>query len=324
VYTRAVSVPVVLAFVLAIVFQPLTDWLVKRGLSQGRAAALALIGMVLVMAGVGALIAGTLVANWDEISDDLSTAASEVDELLESTPLNDQLGSEAKDSADSAGSAVATGAGSGVASAVNSVAGVVAGLFFGLWVAYYVLQGGYEKGSESDSAVSAGRAKWNELAEYARTSIRGYYTSQTVLGVFDGVLIALPMALLGIPGAVSVGVVTLVGSYIPYVGAFVAGALAVLLALAEGGTSMALIMLAVVLVVQNTLENIVQPRITAKYVTLSPLAILLATALGGLLAGVVGLILAIPLTAVAAKAIRIARRTDNAAPTAEKSDTSSS
>jgi predicted PurR-regulated permease PerM len=280
--------------------------------------------MVLVLVGVSALIAATVVANWDEISNDLSTAASEVDELLENTSLNDQLGSEAKDSADSSGSTLATGVGASVTSAFNSVAGVIAGAFFGLWVAYYVLQGGYVEDNTSNGDGGARSTKWTELREYARTSIRGYYTSQTVLGVFDGVLIAIPMALLGIPGALTVGVVTLIGSYIPYVGAFVAGALAVLLALAEGGTTMALIMLAVVLLVQNTLENIVQPKITAKYVNLSPLAVLLATALGGLLAGLVGLILAVPLTAVAAKAIKIARRSDDATPHAEKSATSSS
>ena len=85
------------------------------------------LGMLLVVAGIIALVAATLVANWDEISNDLSEAVSEVDSFLETTPLNDQLASETKDSADSSGSTLATGVGSGVASAFNSFAGVVAG-----------------------------------------------------------------------------------------------------------------------------------------------------------------------------------------------------
>jgi len=319
VYTRSVSVPIVLAVVLAIVFTPLADWFVGRGLSRGVAAALTLLGMLLVVIGIGALVAATLVANWDEISADLSEAAGEVDTFLESTPLDDRLASDTKDDADESGQTLAAGVGAGVASAFNSVAGVAAGLFFGLWVAFYILQGGYVEES-SDGPAGATQSKSEELVEYARESIRGYYTGQTVLGVFDGVLIALPMALLGIPGALSVGVVTLFGSYIPYIGAFVAGALAVLLALAEGGTSMALIMLVVVLLVQNTLENIVQPRITAKYVRLSPLAILLATAVGGVVAGLIGLILAVPLTAVGFKAVEIARRSNAVATPAAAAD----
>jgi predicted PurR-regulated permease PerM len=323
VYTRSVSVPILLAIVLAVVFQPVTDWLVDRGMSRGLAAAAALIGMLLVVCGIVALVAATLVANWDEISADLSDAVTEIEGFLENTPLNDRLASETQDSADASGSTLATGVGSPVTSAFNSVAGVIAGLFFGLWVAYYVLQGGYvEESSDAEKSVTGSRAKMRELLEFARTSIRGYYTGQTVIGLFDAVFIALPMALLGIPGAVSVGVVTLVGSYIPYIGAFVAGALAVLLALAEGGVSMALIMLVIVLLVQNTLENIVQPRITAKYVNLSPLAILLATALGGVLAGLVGLILAVPFTAVVFEAVKIARRPDEITAPAVVAETS--
>jgi predicted PurR-regulated permease PerM len=322
-YTRSVSVPILLAFVLAIVFQPFVDWLVKKGLSRGLAAAIVLIGLILVIIGVIALVAATVVANWDEISSDLSEAASEVDDLLSNTSLSDNLGTETKDSADSSGSTLATGAGSGVASAFNSAAGIVAGLFLGLWIAYYVLQGGYVEDESADEVATTGwKAKWTELVDYGRTSIRGYYTSQTVLGVFDGTLIGLSMVVLGVPGALSVAVVNVIGSYIPYIGAFVGGGLAVMLALAEGGTTLALIMLAIVLLVQNTLENIVQPRVTAKYVSLSPLAVLLATALGGVVAGLVGLVLAVPFTAVLFKAVDLARRTDEATPTPAADDSS--
>ena len=316
-FTRSVSIPVVIAFVLAVVFQPVTDWLVDRGWSRGLAAAVALLGMLLVVIGVIALVAAALVSNWDEISGDLSQAASQIDDWLANTPLSDSLASDTKDSAESSASAAAAGVGSGLASVFGSVAGAFAGLFLGLWVAFYVLQGGYVEEESADdsqgesgdgSNASGSKAKRRELAEYAETSIRGYYASQTALGVFDGVLIAIPMALMGIPGALAVAVVTLFGSYIPYIGAFVAGAFAVLLALADGGASSALIILVVVILVQNTMENIVQPKITSHYVTLSPLAVLLATTFGGVVGGLIGLILAVPFTAVAFQAVKIARR----------------
>lgn len=266
--------------------------------------------MVAVLIGIAALVAATVVANWGEISSDLSDAANKVDDMLSNTSFSSTLGSEANASGGSSGSTLLTGLGSGLASAFNSVAGVIAGLFFGLWVAFYVLQGNYVRDESKDPPSDGPPSKFTELAEYSTTSIRGYYTSQTVLGIFDGTLIALPMVLLGIPGALSVAVVNVVGSYIPYIGAFVGGGLAVLLALAEGGTSMALFMLVVVLLVQNTLENIIQPKITSKYVSLSPLAVLLATALGGVVAGLVGLIVAVPFAAVAVKAVHLARRQD--------------
>jgi len=318
VYTKSVSIPIVLAVVLAIVFQPAVDWLVKRGMSRASAAAVVLIGLILALVGIVTLVAATLVANWDEVSSELSDAASEIDSFLSKTSLSNTLGSQISDSVGSAGSTL-----TGVSSVATSTVGIVGGLFFGLWVAFYVLQGTYLEDDESKKfAKGSWRAKRRELAGYSRTSIRGYYTSQTILGAFDGVLIALPMVLLGIPGAVSVAIVNLFGSYIPYIGAFVGGALPVLLALAHGGTSQALIMLVVVLLVQNKLENIVQPKITARYVNLSPLAVLLATALGGVIAGIVGLILAVPLAAIAKEAVRIARRPDGVAASASPADPS--
>jgi predicted PurR-regulated permease PerM len=317
IYTKSVSIPIVLAVVLAIVFQPAVDWLANKGMSRAPAAAVVLIGLLVAIVGIAALVAGTLVANWDEISSDLSDAVSKIDDHLSNTSLSSTLGSQASDSAGSAGSTMMSGVGSGVSSVANSTIGVIGGLFFGLWVAFYVLQGTYLEDDESKKLPKGSwQAKRRELADYSRNSIRGYYTSQTVLGAFDGVLIALPMVLLGIPGAISVAIVNLVGSYIPYIGAFVGGGLAVLLALAHGGTSQAFIMLVVVILVQNTLENIIQPKITARYVSLSPLAVLLATALGGVIAGIVGLVLAVPLAAVGKEAVRIARRPDVVSTTA--------
>jgi predicted PurR-regulated permease PerM len=321
-YTRSVTVPIVLATVLAIVFQPVTEWFVARGAPRGLAAAGALFTMILVLIGVAALVAGTLVANWGQMSANLSDAATKVDDLLSNTPLSNNLGTQTKASADSAGPTLATGVGSGVTSAFNSIAGLLVGLFFGLWVTFYVLQGGYLK-ERSDADADKRPSKSVELAEYARTSIRGYFASLTLIGAVNGFLIALAMAVMGIPGAVAVGIVNLFGSYIPYVGALIGGALAVLLALAEGGTTAALIMLVVVVLVQNTLQNIIQPKITSHYVSLSPLAVLLVTALGGVLAGLVGVILAVPFAAIAWEAVRLTRRHEGAAAVAAADGNSS-
>lgn len=314
-FTRAVSIPVVLAFVLAIVFQPVTDWLAGHRWPRTLAAATALLGMLVVVIGVIALVAGTLVDDWDEISSGLSQAATTIDGWSSNTSLSDSSASDTKDSVESSASTFATGIASGLASVFGPVAGAVAGLFIGLWVAFYVLQGGYlERTGGENLPVSESRAKFRELAEYARTTIRGFYASQTALGVFDGVLIALAMVVMGIPGAVAVGVATLIGSYIPYIGAFIPGALAVLLALADGGVTSAVIILVVVLLVQNTMQNLVQPRITSHWVTLSPLAVLLATTFGGVVAGLIGLVLAVPFTAIAFEAVKIARRPSGSGP----------
>jgi predicted PurR-regulated permease PerM len=101
-----------------------------------------------------------------------------------------------------------------------------------------------------------------------------------------------------VPAAAAIAVVNVLGAYIPYLGAFIGGAFAVLMALGEGGIGLALIMLGITLAVNLLLENLLEPVLLGDSLNLHPLLILLATSLGGLIAGMIGLILAAPLTAI--------------------------
>ena len=103
----------------------------------------------------------------------------------------------------------------------------------------------------------------------------------------------------GVPGAQAIGVVNVIGAYIPYIGAFFAGAFSVLRALGEGGVGLALAAFALVMVAQLVLENLLEPKLLGSSLNLHPLTILLATTLGGMVAGMIGLILAAPVVAIA-------------------------
>jgi predicted PurR-regulated permease PerM len=99
-------------------------------------------------------------------------------------------------------------------------------------------------------------------------------------------------------------VVNFVGGYIPYIGAFLGGGLAVIIALGDSGLSAALTMLFVVLVANLLLENFVEPKVMGSSLHIHPMLVLVVTALGGLLGGIVGLILAVPTYAVMGSALR--------------------
>ena len=98
-------------------------------------------------------------------------------------------------------------------------------------------------------------------------------------------------------------VVNFVGGYIPYIGAFLGGGLAVIVALGDGGFPQAAIMLVIVLAANLALENFVEPKVMGQSLDIHPLIVLVATALGGLLGGIVGLILAVPAYVIARTAI---------------------
>ena len=98
-------------------------------------------------------------------------------------------------------------------------------------------------------------------------------------------------------------VVNFVGGYIPYIGAFLGGGLAVIVALGDGGLAKAAVMLIVVLASNLVLENFVEPKVMSRTLAIHPLVVLIVTALGGLLGGMVGLILAVPAYVIASNAI---------------------
>jgi predicted PurR-regulated permease PerM len=101
--------------------------------------------------------------------------------------------------------------------------------------------------------------------------------------------------------------VTFVGGYIPYIGAFIGGLLAVIVAIAENGLAAGLAMLLVVLVANLLVENMVDPHVTGRTLRIHPLVVLLVTTAGGVLGGLLGLMMAVPITLIAVRAVKYFR-----------------
>ena len=131
------------------------------------------------------------------------------------------------------------------------------------------------------------------------TSLRGYFRGVTLVAAFNGVVVGLAALLLDVPLAGTIAVVTFVTAYVPYIGAFVAGAFAVLVALGAQGTAVAVAMLVVVILANGLLQNIVQPFAMGSALHLNPLVVLVVTIGAGCLFGMLGLVLAAPLVSAA-------------------------
>ena len=140
-------------------------------------------------------------------------------------------------------------------------------------------------------------------------SFRSYAHGVTIIGLMNGVVIGLGALVLGVPLVLPIALVNFVTSYIPFYGAFVAGAFAVLVALGANGLSVALAMLAITLLTNNTLQNLLEPLVFGKTLRLHPLVVMLVTTAGTLLFGLLGATLAAPVTAVALRTIHLLRQT---------------
>jgi len=130
-------------------------------------------------------------------------------------------------------------------------------------------------------------------------ALRGYFVGVTAIAAFNAIVIGLGALVLDLPQVGSIMLVNFFAAYIPYLGAWSAGAYTVLIALGSKGPDVALVMGVIVLLANGALQQMIQPIAFGATLGIHPLAVLIVTIAGGALFGTIGLILAAPLTSAA-------------------------
>lgn len=299
--TREITAPLVLGAFLAIVFLPVADWLVGRGLRRALAALTVLLGLTALIVLVTWATGVALVDQADEVSANLDKAVQDIKGWLQNTPIDEELAQQIRETTADAGPMLNGGVASQFVSILDSALGFITGAILGTTVFYYLLKDGralfvrwLERADDDRS-----RSMYRDIGDRTVTNIQSYFRGRTAMALVNGGAIGLAAVVLGIPAAGAIAVVNIIGGYIPYLGAFIGGAFAVLMALGEGGIGLALLVLLITLVVNLLLENLLEPKLLGGSLDLHPLLILLSTALGGIIAGMIGLILAAPAVAIA-------------------------
>ena len=318
-----VAIPVLLGGFIAVVAKPAGDSLRRRGLHPAAAAGLVLGGLLLVVIAVVASMAHGLADQSDQISSSMDAAVA---------TLSDQLGidpsslAHAREAVADLGPVAGPGSLTDLVSGVGTVVGFVSGLLLALIVMYYLVKDGRQlRASVVVNAKPRYRHELDAFIGESCTTLRSYAHGRTVLSAIVTGVMGVTAALLGLPLIMSIMAITFIGGYIPYIGAFVAGAFTVLIALGDGGIGPALVVLAVSLLSNLALENFVEPKVMGKSLDIHPLTVLIVTALGGLVGGIVGLIVAVPLAIITGSAItrlrssgHLERAAAKARPAAEK------
>ena len=296
-----IAVPVLLGAFVAVVVKPIADAAVRRGMRPTLAAGAVLTGLLIVLVGVALGVVHGLISQATEISasmdDALATASDEFG--IDASTLT-----RVREAVTELGPVVGRGSLTRLVSGVGSIVGLVSGLLLGLIVLYYLVKDGTRIRRDVVSKVDVSyRADLDDFVSESCRTLRSYAHGRTVLSAIVTVVMGITAILLGLPLVPSIMAVTFVGGYIPYIGAFVAGAFTVLLALGDGGLPPAVIVLVVSLAANLLLENFVEPKVMGKSLDIHPLVVLIVTALGGLLAGIIGLIIAVPLAVIIGSAI---------------------
>ncbi|MEU7578471.1 AI-2E family transporter [Streptomyces sp. NPDC041068] len=289
--------PVLLAILGTALLGPLHRRLVAMKLNRSLAAGLTCVAVVAVVGGATYIVVSALIETGDQIIASLQQAAKSLSEHFGAAGTSlDDLASNAKDILSKYGGTAA----SGVISGLSVVGEMIAMAVLALLLVFFFLR-------DSDKAADvlkslAPRSTGDTVEAMGRRAfeaVEGFMRGTTFIALIDAICITVGLLILRVPGAWGLGALVFVGAYIPYLGAFLSGAVAILVALADRGFAIALWALGVVLAVQVLEGHILQPMIQSRTVQMHPAVVMLAITAGASVAGILGMLLAVPLTAAA-------------------------
>jgi predicted PurR-regulated permease PerM len=296
-----VVLPLLIAVLLSTLLSPLARRLERRGLRPSAAAGLTVIAALLVFAGMWALIIPAAVGQGDELAARVQQGLGEVTDVAAPLGIDSRDLDRAVDQAVEAARSHALPVAMLAAQWAGAIVLIVVLTFFfvrdgrRLWCWIMELFHPDRHAALDD----LGERTWQALSTY----IRGVFVVATI----DAVFIGAGLLLVGVPMALPLIVLTFIAAFFPILGATVAGAAAVLVALVSNGVLAAAVILAVILLVQQLEGNVFYPVVVGRRLRLHPVAILLAIPVGGVLAGVAGAFLAGPVVSVASAALEFVR-----------------
>jgi putative heme transporter len=299
--TSTIVVPVVVAGVIAAVLSPVVRRLERRGIARGAGAALVFLSLLALGAGVVVMIVGGITSQASELSSQLTQAADKIQGWLQdlgvSSDSAQQANSDASGGLSDAFHALINGVGTGI----DALASLAVFLSFTALSLFFFLKDGPVIRAWAERHLGVPPAVARIVLARTLQSLRGYFVGVTAVAAFNGIVIGLGALVVGVSEAGSIAVVNFAAAYIPYIGAWSAGAFTVLIALASQGTEAAIVMGVIVLLANGALQQLVQPIAMGAALGIHPLAVLIVTIAAGALFGMVGMIIAAPLTSAAVR-----------------------
>jgi putative heme transporter len=297
--TSTIVEPVLVGLVVATVASPGVSWLQGKRVPRALGALIVLLGVLAIAVVIAFLVIGGIRAQSDAIAKQASAAADKFQGWLEDLGIDRSGASATSNDLKSSVPDVISTFTKGVAAGISGLTSIGFFLAFTAFSLFMLLKDGPALRSWTEGHLGVPGTVARTITSNVITSMRRYFLGTTIVASFNAVVVGLGALLLDVPLAGTIAVVTLVTAYIPFVGAVVAGAFAVVLALGAKGTTTALIMLVIVILANGLLQNIVQPIAMGATLRMNALLILVVTISAGAFFGMAGMILAAPLTAAA-------------------------
>lgn len=299
--------PLAMALIVSTVLAPPVAFLRGRGFPAALSAASVMIAFIGAVAILVAILTPQVAGQLPQIADQASSGLLKVRDWLVDGPLNLTDGqitkavSALQDKLQESAASISSGALSTVSAATN----VVINLVLVLMLTFFFIKDGH-KFLPWVRALSGQRAGEHLTEVLGRVwgTLGGFIRTQTLVAFIDALIIGIGLAILGVPLAIPLAVITFFGGYIPIIGAFVSGILAVLVTLVTNDPKDALIAAIIVIAVQQLEGNVLSPWLQGKNMNLHAGVVLLSVTAGGSLFGVTGAFLAVPVAASVAELLR--------------------
>ena len=297
--TSTIVIPVLVGLVISTVGSPAVSWLHAHRLPRALGALIVLLFVIAVALLIVVLVIGGLRGQSGTIAAEANAAADKFQEWLRDLGVSQSGASAASGNLKTSVPDIIAVFTRGLAAGISGLTSLGFFIAFSAFSTFMLLKDGPKLRRWLNGHLAVPHLVANAITGRVILSVRQYFLGTTIVAAFNAIVVGVGSLVLDVPLAGTIAVVTFVTAYIPFVGAFVSGAFAVVLALGAKGTTTALIMLVIVLLANGLLQNIVSPIAMGATLRMNPLLILIVTISAGAFFGTAGLILAAPLTAAA-------------------------
>jgi len=303
-----IIVPVLLALMISALLVPAVDWMDRRGLPRGAAVAVVLLGGFAILGGILTFVVSQFIVGLPDLTEQVTHSIDNTRRWLIEGPAH--LRSEQIDSAGNAAiqalhnnQAKLT---SGALSTAATITELVTGAVLVLFTLIFFLYGGRNIWQYVVKIFPIGvRDRVMEAGSAGYGSLIGYVRATFLVALTDAAGVGTGLAIMGVPLALPLASLVFLGAFIPLIGALISGLLAVVVALLAKGIVYALLTLGLLIVINQVEAHLLQPLVMGRAVSIHPLAVVLAISTGGVLAGIVGALLAVPTVAFLNNAIQV-------------------
>ena len=297
---RVVLFPIIIATFLAVALTPIAGALKRRGAPPALATAVSFLVFFGVLGGVVALVVPTIADEVDDLGGTISEATDSLERwLIDDIGVTEERLVTVRDQITQSARNTATGSSSAILGGAVLVGEVIAGFVLSLFLAFFMVKDGPKFQAFLLRRVPDDRKDLaSRLAARGWRTLGGYLRGSALLGIVESTIIGVTMAIVGGSLIPAVMTVTLLGAFVPFVGAVASGVLATAVTLVTAGSGPALVVAIVALVVQQLDNDFLAPIVFGKTLDLHPVAVLLGVATGAAVGGLPTAVLAVPITAL--------------------------